>query len=819
MQGKLQLRPSTRIVTTVTTTTVHYEPIEIPVPDGPALSGNYRADRQRYPLELSGSSLGDSIAMPTMLGMADYAPSGSGGHDGVQAAASNASGDRKGKRRMADLDEPAAVAPAGGGGDSATVGIGGPDAKRRRVTAASGSQQRRLLPPSPGLSPEPDEQYTHAQPNAQQLQLLQVPKEDYQLTTLLSMKQLVGCFASLSPSLQIHTLHQLLRQSPTTVIQSLNSLIQPALKRDFISDLPPELAIHIMSFLDVKDVMTCLRVSRFWKSFVDGQGEVWSRLLKSDGLWANASGDLEARECELLSRVGTRKRNGKELSVQDLIGMEDGRADAFHNRWRAGTWNEHYDEAEAARPTYAKLPTSSARVSRTLDRTLRKTDSRPQIHRQAKSKNALATPTSSPPPAIGQSGDQSPTGRSHYINPLKLLYKKRKVTRRHWYRPRQPHRITFPALHSNIVTALQFDNQRLVIASDNHSIDVYDPVTGHLKMRLSGHDGGVWALQYIGNVLVSGSTDRSTRVWDLDTGKCTHIFTGHTSTVRCLQIVEPVNVNPDHSGEPVWEPPCPLIVTGARDTTIRVWKLPFPGTARGLSSLQPYAPPSPTEDGKETARNPYHLRCLKGHTQAVRAVAAYGRRLVSGSYDCTLRVWDLLTGECKFLLQGHTGKVYSVIVDDSRNRCASGSLDGTVRIWSLANGDCIHRLDGHSSLVGLLENSLHYLVSAGADSTLKIWNPDSGAHISTLSAHAGAITCFRHDDFRVVSGTDGQLKMWDIRKGRAIRDLMHDMNGVWQVSFSDRFVIAAVQRGNVNEFESECSRSPRQASPSDRTAP
>ena len=262
-------------------------------------------------------------------------------------------------------------------------------------------------------------------------------------------------------------------------------------------------------------------------------------------------------------------------------------------------------------------------------------------------------------------------------------------------------------------------------------------------------------------------------------------------------------VNPDPAGQPVWEPPCPLIVTGSRDSTIRVWKLPSLAPARKLTSLQPYAVPAPTVS-KHPQVNPYHLRVLQGHEEAVRAVAAHGRRLVSGSYDCTLRVWDLLTGECQFVLSGHKGKVYSVVLDAARNRCASGSLDGSVRIWSLATGDCLYRLDGHSSLVGLLENSLHYLVSAGADSTLKIWNPDSGAHINTLAAHAGAITCFRHDDFRVVSGTDGQLRLWDIRKGRAIRDLMHDMNGVWQVSFSDRFVMAAVQRGGMNEFESEC---------------
>lgn len=47
---------------------------------------------------------------------------------------------------------------------------------------------------------------------------------------------------------------------------------------------------------------------------------------------------------------------------------------------------------------------------------------------------------------------------------------------------------------------------------------------------------------------------------------------------------------------------------------------------------------------------------LEGHDHAVRALAARGRTLVSGSYDCTVRIWDIVTGECKWVLVGHTQK-------------------------------------------------------------------------------------------------------------------------------------------------------------------
>lgn len=121
-------------------------------------------------------------------------------------------------------------------------------------------------------------------------------------------------------------------------------------------------------------------------------------------------------------------------------------------------------------------------------------------------------------------------------------------------------------------------------------------------------------------------------------------------------------------------------------------------------------------------------------------------------------------------------------------------MDGTVRVWNLTNGQCQHTLTGHTSLVGLLGLSPSYLVSAAADSTLRVWDPDTGELRHTLAAHNGAITCFQHDEFKVLSGSDGTLKMWDIRDGTQVRDLLTGIVGVWQVVFEGRWCVAASNR-------------------------
>jgi F-box and WD-40 domain protein CDC4 len=367
-----------------------------------------------------------------------------------------------------------------------------------------------------------------------------------------------------------------------------------------------------------------------------------------------------------------------------------------------------------------------------------------------------------------------------------------------------------------VVTSLSFDEDKIVSGSDDQTIHIYDLKKGELRMKLTGHEGGVWALNYLENTLVSGSTDRTVRVWDMESGKCTHVFDGHTSTVRCLLIIKPVI-----ESSVGLSPSTPLIVTGSRDTTLRVWKLP-----------NPQSDPEWFANGNNHA-NPYLKHVLTGHTNSVRAIAGQGKVLVSGSYDCSVRVWDLLTGECSHVFVGHSQKVYSVDYSHELKRAVSGSLDSTVRIWCTQTGSQLFKLEGHSALVGLLELTPNYLISAAADSTLRIWSPTTGTCLANLKGHNAAITCFHHDQLanRIVSGSDGGVKIWELSSagyentnlndltsiipssiplskslafsqtcdgvapihGRFIRNIVNDVQCVWRVKMDTYRLVCAVQ--------------------------
>ncbi|KAJ3119874.1 SCF ubiquitin ligase complex subunit cdc4 [Nowakowskiella sp. JEL0407] len=384
----------------------------------------------------------------------------------------------------------------------------------------------------------------------------------------------------------------------------------------------------------------------------------------------------------------------------------------------------------------------------------------------------------------------------------KNIYKTKFITARNWATGKYKKK-SFYGHDQFVVTCLHFDSEKIVSGSDDQTIKIWN-LHGRCITTLAGHDGGVWALAMHQNLLVSGSTDRTVRVWDWQKGKCGYVFEGHTSTVRCMLLIPSAA---DGLG--------PIIVTGSRDTTLRVWRLP--------TSL-------PENDVMKTfkvAENPYFMYCLTGHTQSVRAIAGDENLLISGSYDNSVRIWDLTTGVCKWLCNGHREKVYSVGYSANLGVCVSGSMDSSIRVWNVNDGNCLYVLEGHTMLVGLLEISDDLLVSAAADSKLRIWDLKNGGEcLAELNGHYHAITCFHVDKKlnRIVSGSEMGVKLWQLDcgyrgqgadkprwsqgpnglmkvYGNFVRDLVTGTQHVWRVAMDERRLVAAVQRNDQTGFE------------------
>ncbi len=161
---------------------------------------------------------------------------------------------------------------------------------------------------------------------------------------------------------------------------------------------------------------------------------------------------------------------------------------------------------------------------------------------------------------------------------------------------------------------------------------------------------------------------------------------------------------------------------------------------------------------------------LAGHVDEVWSLATFDGKLYSGSKDCTINVWDLKTGELKATLTGHGKSVYSLAVFDGK--LYSGSSDNTIKVWDLKTGQCTATLTGHGNWVRSLAIFDGKLYSGSCDHTIKVWDLKTGQCTGTLTGHASPVNCLAIFDGKLFSASDDcTIKVWDLKTGQCTATL------------------------------------------------
>lgn len=186
---------------------------------------------------------------------------------------------------------------------------------------------------------------------------------------------------------------------------------------------------------------------------------------------------------------------------------------------------------------------------------------------------------------------------------------------------------------------------------------------------------------------------------------------------------------------------------------------------------------------------------LNGHSSTVRCLDLNGNILASGSNDFSIKIWNVDVNPrwssigCRKTMLGHTNYVRCLQMD--HEYLISGSYDLHLKLWSLNTGACIRTLIGHNDSVLCVQyryqNSL--AVSGSADKSIKCWDTRIGRPEMTIhNAHDNAVTCVRFDDQRIVSGSvDRMIKMWDVRTGKC----MHTID--WKLAEGHTGVVRCLQ--------------------------
>ncbi|KAJ7355701.1 WD40-repeat-containing domain protein [Mycena albidolilacea] len=551
-----------------------------------------------------------------------------------------------------------------------------------------------------------------------------------------------------NPALRQQYLASLLHSLSPSELLFVSTTIAPLLKRDFIADLPTEIALMVLSFIDEpRTLARAGRVSRRWKAMV-----------ADEAIWRG-----------MCMRIGFNSREPKT--------MTDSRAK-----------DDQDDEPLEEMEEFASFPMDP-----------------PQQWLAARRREAKA-PTR--PPAASQ----SPPAFSYYLHfkqSYSTMMNWRyggSILRAHRMAPTPVPPNGGGALNSiDVITSVALDQDWVVVGLANSKIHVFSSRTGVLARTLVGHDAGVWGVCLVGrggswvgerpntdggdtvpamwrtplgldlpvgetppvpfpgkrsspcsasdgwgqpnSLVVSGGCDKVLRVWDVRSGYPLHVLSGHTSTIRCLKML--------HNR--------PIAVTGSRDSTLRVWDV-----QRGRM-----------------------IRSMSGHTGSVRCLDVCGNRAVSGSYDATCRVWNLDSGECIHVLRGHFHQIYSVAFDGVR--IASGGLDTTVRVWDALTGHCLALLQGHTALVCQLQlsPSLPFtphpdpiLVTGGSDGRVITFSLSTYTALHRIAAHDSSVTSLQFDArWLVTAGNDGRVRLWEIATGAYVRELSEGGESVWKVCF------------------------------------
>lgn len=176
--------------------------------------------------------------------------------------------------------------------------------------------------------------------------------------------------------------------------------------------------------------------------------------------------------------------------------------------------------------------------------------------------------------------------------------------------------------------------------------------------------------------------------------------------------------------------------------------------------------------GKELNSSP------KGHTSAVRSVAisSDSKLIVSGSNDETVQVWDTEKSSA-FTLKGHIGAVRSVAISLDGKHVVSGSNDKTIRVWDVEAREALGApLQGHTAFVQSVQINGKYIVSGSADHTIRVWDAVTHKALNTLQGHTDWVQsiALSLDGTLIVSGSrDKMIRVWNAENGKSCCAPLH----------------------------------------------
>ncbi|GLB41505.1 putative WD40 repeat-like protein [Lyophyllum shimeji] len=595
--------------------------------------------------------------------------------------------------------------------------------------------------------------------------------------------------------------------------------LAPLLKRDFLSALPPELNLHILSFID--DPRTLVRtgaVSRAWRAVASAE-IVWKRMCVEWGFGTGAAG--KQGQTQTRARVNRGGRGG------------------------GGEWAEEDEPLEEMEP-YADLPMDAALEWLTArKRRARRT----APHDSGSSCSSLSQQPFSYRMYFREcyikvinwerGGHRL---RAHYLPMLSSSqHQQPRLTPSPLYSASASTSTSAPtpalAYHnqqqnqqdSGVVTSLALDSDWVVVGLASSRIHVFSAQTGVLARTLVGHDSGVWGL-----CLVSASRNASGSGTGKGKGKGKERARAREEDV----LLDLGELSLDGGGAPKHRRTRSARTRGigGEDVTEDGRYQLLPPALRAAVGLPVHSDGEATsdddedgddEDGRagvggrgivdEDKEESYSYRSRDAEHQARHrgdrdappdsdpttaqyvperqsdpcfASEGWGQPnalVISGGCDKVVRVWDVKSGHCIYTLPGHTSTIRCMRTVHGRPLAVTGSRDGTVRTWDVQRGRAMRVLAGHTNSVRCLDVNGSRAASGSYDTTCRIWDLDTGECLHVLRGHYHQVYTVAFDGVLVATGgLDTTVRLWNADTGLCVALLQGHTSLVSQLQISRR---------------------------------
>ena len=362
--------------------------------------------------------------------------------------------------------------------------------------------------------------------------------------------------------------------------------------------------------------------------------------------------------------------------------------------------------------------------------------------------------------------------------------------------------------HSGAITSLSTlsRNGFVITGSEDGSVRLWDTKASESHTSC-WHSGVVRALTCGGSgIVVTVGDDCVARVWNAGLGEHLRSYMNHKSTIRwCCQSNDGYRIltaSPDRQIS-VWDPRTGNMLYGvdaksgsrvkafsaSSDLTMAVSCL-FDSTVECWDLVSGRVSCVIQRAGQ-----------MMGHGSAVNDVqmTADGRLVVTASKDCTARIWDMSSKQCKHVLIGHEDSVVGIVVEQASKTLVTYSLDHSLIVWDLESGKRISRAKFKSPISRVAMSINGRIAIALFNACINLIDLHSGDIREISRLHEGDITdlAFSKDGNFLISGSwDCSIKVIDLTRG-CVRGVAMLDSPITCFALDNKHLVAGMDRGTV----------------------